>query len=77
MAPERGLRAPQEHHGLVMGEHIIFGDSQLEIEHAEELAFYAAHIPLIEQSCTQRPVHVLERGIVEVLYFCHAQHAAR
>ena len=52
-----------------MREDLGFGDAQLKVEHVQELALDAAHVALVEEAGAERPVHVLERGVVEVLCY--------
>lgn len=52
---------------LVVAEEVVLGDLELEVEHVEILALDAADIAFAEDTRAERPVHVLECGIVEVL----------
>ena len=52
---------------VVVGEEIGLGDGELEVENVEELTLDAADITLAKDSCTERPVDVLEGGVVKIL----------
>lgn len=57
--------------GIMVAENVIFGDRQLKVKDVQELAFNAANITLAENAGTERPVHVFESGIVEILRVRH------
>lgn len=57
----------ESHDTGVVREDVLFGDSEFEVEHVEELAFYPADVPLAEDARAERPVHILQCGIVGVL----------
>jgi hypothetical protein len=44
-----------------------FADIQFEIEHVEEFPLDPTDIALAEDTCAHRPVHVLERRVIQVL----------
>ena len=55
------------HDGGVVGKDILLGDAEFEIEDVEELALYPADVALAEDPGAERPVDVLEGGVVQVL----------
>ena len=52
---------------VVVGEEIGLGDGELEVENVEELTLDAADVTLAKDSCAERPVDVLESGVVKIL----------
>ena len=52
---------------IVVGKEVCFCDAEFEIEDVEEFTLDASDVALAEDSCAQRPVDVLERGVVQVL----------
>ena len=52
---------------VVVGEEIGLGDGELEVENVEELTLDAADVTLAKYSCAERPVDVLESGVVKIL----------
>lgn len=46
---------------------MLFPDGELESENIEEFTLYAGNVIASEDTGAQRPVCVLERGVVEVL----------
>lgn len=52
---------------LVVAEKVVLSDLELEVEHVEVLALDAADIAFAEDTRAERPVDILECGIVEVL----------
>ena len=58
----------QERHDRVVVCHDVgLADAQLEIEHVQEFALDPADITFAKDSCAHRPVHVLKRGVIQVL----------
>lgn len=53
--------------GVVVGEDVGFGEAELVVEDVEELALDAAHVPLAKDTGAERPVDVLQGGVVTVL----------
>ena len=51
----------------VVGEEVGLGEAELVVEDVEELALDAADVALAKDPGAERPVDVLERGVVEVL----------
>ena len=60
-----GARRGEE--GVVVGEEVRLGDGELEVEDVEELTLDATDIPLAEDHGAERPMDVLQCGIVQVL----------
>ena len=52
---------------VMVCEEIGFGDGEFEVKDIEELAFYPADVALAEDPGAERPVDVLEGGVVQVL----------
>lgn len=52
---------------VVVREEVGLGDGEFEVENIEELTLDAANVTLAKDSCAERPVDVLEGGVVEVL----------
>jgi len=46
---------------------VVLADAQLEIEDVQEFALDPADIALAKDACAHSPVHVLERGVIEIL----------
>ena len=63
----RVLRAGKGEDGVVVCKEIGFGDGEFEVEDVEELTLDAADVALAEDPRAERPVDVLEGGVVEVL----------
>jgi len=58
----------EERHDRVVVRHdVVLTDAQLEIEDVQELALDPADIALAENSRAHSPVHVLKRGVIEIL----------
>jgi hypothetical protein len=53
---------------VVVAEKIVFGHAELEVENIEEFSLDAAHISFSERSRAERPVDVLEGGVIQVLW---------
>ena len=60
-----GAREREE--GVMVREEVGFGDGELEVENVEELALDATNVALAEDPGAERPVDVLQRGVVKVL----------
>lgn len=61
-------RGGEERHDRVVVCHdVVFADAQLKVEHVQEFALNPADVALAEDSCAHSPVHVLKRGVIEVL----------
>ena len=52
---------------VMVCEEIGFGDGEFEVEDVEELTLDAADVTLAEDPGAERPVDVLQRGVVKVL----------
>ena len=52
---------------VMVGEEVGLRDTEFKVENVEELAFYPADVALAEDPRAECPVHVLERGVVQVL----------
>lgn len=52
---------------VMMTQNVIFDNPKLEVEHVKELSLDAADVTFSEDPCAERPVDVLECGVVEVL----------
>ncbi len=50
-----------------MRHNIVFGDAQLEIKDVEKLALDTTDVPLAKYTSAHSPVHVLERGVIQIL----------
>jgi hypothetical protein len=58
----------EEGHDRVVVRHdVVFADAQLEIEYVQELALDPANVALAKDTCAHSPVHVLKRGVIEIL----------
>ena len=55
------------HERVVVGEDVCLVDGEFKVEHVEELTLVAANITLAEDPGAERPVDVLQCGIVQVL----------
>ena len=55
------------HDGIVVGEEVGLGEAELVVEDVEELTLDAADVALAEDSRAERPVDVLEGGVIQVL----------
>ena len=53
-------------HGVVSKD-IAFADGKVEVEDIEELALDPANVALAEYTSAERPVDVLECGIIQIL----------
>jgi hypothetical protein len=52
---------------VVVREEVALADAELEVEHVKELALDAPDVTLPEHARAQRPVHILERRIIQIL----------
>ena len=57
----------ERHDGVVVREEVGFGDAELEVEDVEELTLDTPDVALAEDPGAERPVDVLQCGIVQVL----------
>ena len=53
--------------GVVVREEVGLGEAELVVEDVEELALDPPDVPLAEDSGAERPVDVLEGGVIQVL----------
>ena len=62
-----GGGAGEGEEGVVVREEVGFGDGELEVEDVQELALDTTDVALAEDPGAERPVDVLQRGVVKVL----------
>ena len=55
------------HDGVMVGEEVGLSEAELVVEDVEELPLDAADVPLAKDPCAERPVDVLQGGVVTVL----------
>lgn len=55
------------HDGVVVRENVGLVEGELIVEHIEEFALYPAYVAFAENACAERPVDVLECGVIAVL----------
>lgn len=63
----RARGVSERHNEGVMREDVALCDGEVEVEHIEELALDAADVPFAEDTSAERPVHVFECGVIQVL----------
>lgn len=68
--PVRGYEKGDDR--VVMRHDIVFGDAQLEIKNIEKLALDPTNVTLPEYTSAHSPVHVLKRGVIQILRRCQS-----
>jgi len=51
----------------VVTQEVVFGNAELEVENIKEFTLNAADIPFSEYASAERPVDVLECGVIKIL----------
>jgi hypothetical protein len=59
------------HDGIVMRHDVVFIDAQIEVENVEKLAFDPTNVALAKHTSAHSPVHILERGVIQIFASCN------